>query len=263
MFKKNSFTLIELLTVVALIAILAAMLLPALGRARQKAMQTTCANLLKQYGLATIIYSSNWDDYLPDVQTYLETESGFVDSFSGSGNLKSLEKITRCPADGATEVLERLGVSSQAEGNIRISYCGSGNQLSNSKSGRSTGYVADFTKISDSRIKYPSKSITWCDYQYRSGDEHVGFYQAIPPHYANRESLGNIAFRHNNTCNAVYLDGHVGYVRMKAGIILTNSGHDLAAGSTWDPPANIQYPFGPRAANVGMGVSENPSVIYQ
>ncbi len=62
---RRAFTLIELLVVITIIAILAALLLPALAKAKAKALQTTCRNGLKQLGIGAQLYVTDWQDTYP------------------------------------------------------------------------------------------------------------------------------------------------------------------------------------------------------
>jgi prepilin-type N-terminal cleavage/methylation domain-containing protein/prepilin-type processing-associated H-X9-DG protein len=64
--QKPGFTLLELLVVVAIVAILAAILFPVLAQARESARTTACLNHLRQVGAAFALYVQDYDDRLPD-----------------------------------------------------------------------------------------------------------------------------------------------------------------------------------------------------
>lgn len=60
--RRKAFTLIELLVVIAIIAILAAILFPVFAQAKESAKQIVCISNMRQFGMAFMMYRSDWDD---------------------------------------------------------------------------------------------------------------------------------------------------------------------------------------------------------
>lgn len=71
--RRTAFSLIELLVVIAIVGILASLLLPALGRAKEKAKLVECRQQLRQLGIAAQVYAGDHADRLPRIAPEFET----------------------------------------------------------------------------------------------------------------------------------------------------------------------------------------------
>ena len=135
--SNRRFTLIELLITIMIIAILAAGLLPALNKAREKAHGTSCINNLKQLGLATQQYISESDDFIWGYQNAMVATDnkmrswGYHDGKNTKSRLAELaggnRKTLTCPSwkkepdnDSKNGYLANQGPSWQTDGSGNI-----------------------------------------------------------------------------------------------------------------------------------------------
>jgi len=206
---KRIFTLIELLIVIAIIAILAAMLLPVLNKAREKVKSIGCANNLKQLALGCLGYANENNDYMPRAGFGGENGIYFeclVAPYVGAAGVKKSDNIPRvqpeamvyrCPSDlfvrpvipQNDEFFTRLGMS--------FVYSVGAGVLTPAPIG-TYGYGVKLA-----RCKKPSTKLSLMDSQN---------WVRVTDYYDSIGSNG-ISYRHNsgNGLNASYLDGHVSF----------------------------------------------------
>ncbi|WDE98963.1 prepilin-type N-terminal cleavage/methylation domain-containing protein [Lentisphaera profundi] len=90
--NRKSFTLLEILVVVAIIGILASMLLPTLGNARKKAKIAVCTSQIKQVNLALLMYTDDSNDYFPTGSTGNVTWDNLIAGYDGRGSLTAAQQ---------------------------------------------------------------------------------------------------------------------------------------------------------------------------
>jgi prepilin-type N-terminal cleavage/methylation domain-containing protein len=124
--KRKAFTLIEILVVIAIIALLAAIMFPVFSLAREKARTISCASNLKQLGVAVVMYVQDYDHYprgldpsdkyapeiwesRPDVIAFLTT-TPLLHSSEVMGPYVKNASVWKCPSDNGFGQPEKISV---------------------------------------------------------------------------------------------------------------------------------------------------------
>jgi prepilin-type N-terminal cleavage/methylation domain-containing protein len=198
-----AFTLIELLVVISIIAILASMLLPAIGMVRASARQANCMSNQRQIGMALLNYTTDWDGVLP---FGVDTVNGYPwnrvinDTLGGQENPFLATRLLTCPED-------RRSSATWPRSYVAI-------KLDNDRlfAGSKEGWAGNGSSRALSELKHPTSSvIVW------EGAWVTGFQQSGSWAYASGW-LGNVMtpptdspqapYYHRRNMVFLYGDGH-------------------------------------------------------
>jgi prepilin-type N-terminal cleavage/methylation domain-containing protein/prepilin-type processing-associated H-X9-DG protein len=229
--RGRGFTLIELLVVIAVISILMAILLPALGRARDQAKQTVCTSRLRQLGIAHVMYQQSHDGWIvPAAQEkgtseYWYNTLGPYFKHQPSSHGYHVEDMGReiliCPLDKMAypKMLNPHGLNPEG-------------WLSYALNSQPTRHVSNRTKkyagVGGNKItqlQHPALTMLHCDFAYRVwicdsvtltknkyGSEPSAHFEAMIG-YPKQNEAAEAAYRHNDRMNILWTDGHVSLMK--------------------------------------------------
>jgi prepilin-type N-terminal cleavage/methylation domain-containing protein len=249
---RRAFTLIELLVVIAVIAILTALLFPAISMAKNKAHRTTCLNNLRQINLGVRMYSDDSQDASPspswaglpstNVPSLYSGYKALMKNYVGlNGASSPQDKIFQCPADSfyptwiispAAFPIQLVQKSLHDDPSWDFSsYAFNGGDNAAHKFFQKTVTNPGLGGVKLSSVKHPARTVL------------VTEIAAFGPWSWHDPSSHGIAAAegtlYNDSQNVVsFVDGHVSYIK-----IHWSPGQEWAAG--YESPAGYDYQWSP------------------
>ena len=242
----------ELLVVIAVIATIAALLLPVVASARRKAQRTTCLNNLRQIDLGVRMYSDDSHDATPSpggaglTSTNIEPlYSGYralIKNYVGANGASSpRDKLFQCPADtfyptwydtNSTWPYHFVQKSVHDEPLFDYSsYVFNGGDNTPRKFGRMTPTYPGLSGVKLTAVKHPSRTVLVAE---------VSAFAPFSWHDPSSHGIANVdGTLYNDSKNVLsFVDGHVSYLKM-----YWKPGQGVSG--WYDPPAGYDYQWSP------------------